>query len=259
MAGEDLGVAEVTPRGFLGDRVYALIDRSTGRVVSGKRPNRWPGILDYGAVFTHPPAPGEPVPGVRITLPDGTTCSGDERDSLDRRLSDALGTSVALDSVVPDGASFEYHWPDMDGLVHEGREYRDEVTEHAMPPGTFFDSSSLLILTSASLAHLRELVPGSRFEARRFRPNIVVETTAGQSGFVENEWVGHTLNIGDDVRIEVTKPCLRCVMVSLPQQGLPKDTGVLRAAFDHNGGNVGVKGNVKRPGLIQSGDPVWID
>lgn len=259
MSGEDLDEAEVTPGGLLGDRAYALVDRSSGRVVSAKRPNKWPGILDYGAAFTEPPAPGGPVPEVRVTLPDGATLSSAEREPLDRRLSDSLGTSVKLESVVPAGASFEYHWPDMDGLVYEGRAYRDEITEHDMPPGTFFDSSSLLILTTASLAHLSDLVPGSRFETRRFRPNIVVEPAEGSSGFVENDWVGRTLSIGDDVRVDVTKPCLRCVMVTLPQKGLPKDPRVLRAAFDHNEGHVGVSGSVVRRGHIATGDSVWID
>ncbi len=186
-------------------------------------------------------------------------CSSVEREELDRRLSESLGASVTLESVVPEGASFEYHWPDMDGLVYKGREYRNEITEHEMPTGTFFDSSSLLILTTASLTHLHELVPGRGFEARRFRPNIIIEPNPGLTGFVENEWVGRALAIGDQVRIDVTGPCLRCVMVSLPQQGLPKDLGVLRAAFDYNDGNVGVKGSVVRPGAVRIGDPVWID
>jgi uncharacterized protein YcbX len=35
------------------------------------------------------------------------------------------------------------------------------------------------------------------FDARRFRLNIVVETGAAASGFVEDEWIGQTLEIGD--------------------------------------------------------------
>ena len=59
----------------------------------------------------------------------------------------------------------------MEGLLYEGRLYRDEITEHRMPAGTFFDSATLLLLTTASLSHLRRLAPGSDF--RRSFPLIV--------------------------------------------------------------------------------------
>ena len=36
MMGEQLDQAELTGRGLLGDRAYALIDRDTGKVVSAK-------------------------------------------------------------------------------------------------------------------------------------------------------------------------------------------------------------------------------
>ena len=49
------------------------------------------------------------------------------------------------------------------------------------------------------LAKLAEIYPEGRFEARRFRPNIVVDT-GDQKGFVENDWVGKILSIGDTVR-----------------------------------------------------------
>jgi len=43
-----------------------------------------------------------------------------------------------------------------------------------------------------------------RFEVRRFRPNVVVTPTDGQAGFIENEWVGRSLAIGDEVRLRIT-------------------------------------------------------
>ena len=47
----------------------------------------------------------------------------------------------------------------------------------AAAPGTFFDVSALHVLTTATLQHLGELAPGSRFAVERYRPNIVIETT----------------------------------------------------------------------------------
>jgi len=258
MAGEDLASAEVTPQGVLGDRAYALVDSETGKVVSAKRPKRWAGILDCEASFLEPPTPELPVPPVRVTLPDGTAAASDDPRALDGCLSAALGRPVRLASAAPPGAAFEYHWPDMPGLVYEGRARRDEITVHEMPRGTFFDSASLLVLTTTSLAHLRGLVPGTDFDAVRFRPNLVIEPVDGHERFVENDWVGRTLHIGDEVRIEITKPCLRCVMVTLPQRGLIEDPVVLGAVFEHNEGNVGVKATVVSTGRVAIGDRVLL-
>ncbi|HJP68659.1 MAG TPA: MOSC N-terminal beta barrel domain-containing protein, partial [Sphingomicrobium sp.] len=45
MLGEDQVRAQVTSRGLAGDRIYALIDVQTGKVVSAKLPHRWRGML----------------------------------------------------------------------------------------------------------------------------------------------------------------------------------------------------------------------
>jgi uncharacterized protein YcbX len=84
----------------------------------------------------------------------------------------------------------------------------------------------------------------------------VVATPAEDQGFVENGWVGRTMAIGGDVRLAITEPCPRCVMTTLPQGDLPKDSGILRTAAQHNGVNVGVYASVVNGGTIRRGDPV---
>src|SRR5262249_24406500 len=66
--------------------------------------------------------------------------------------------------------------------------------------------------------------------------------------------VGHTVAIGDSVRLANTEPCPRCVMITLPQGDLPKDSGILRTAAQHNGVNVGVDASVARRGTIRPSD-----
>jgi MOSC domain-containing protein len=257
MAGEDLEAALLVQRGLAGDRAYALIDRETGRVVSAKRPRLWPGILGYQARLIDASVAGD-APVVAITLPDGRTAASTDRPALDALLSRTLGRPVALSTPPPSGATFEYHWPDQPGLRYQGRLYRDEITAHEMPPGTFFDSGTIHLLTTASLAELRARAPGSRFEPTRFRANLVIETNEA-AGFVENDWVGRTIRIGATVLIRVTKPCIRCVMVNLDHRGAPADAAVLAAAFGHNGGNVGVKGEPLSVGPVRVGDPVVVE
>ena len=253
MMGEELNAADLTQRGLLGDRAYALVDRSTGKVVSAKNPRKWSKLFDFRAAFVEAPRSGQKIPPVRITLPNGTIATTEQGD-LEQALSDVLGREVTLATTAPETPSLEEYWPDLDGLAH-----RETVTDESMAAGTFFDSAVIHVLTTATIDRLRELYPQGRFEVRRFRPNIVVEAAAGEKGFVENDWIGHTLALGDEVRLSITGPCPRCVMTTLPQGDLPRDPGILRTAAQHNQVNVGVYANVVRGGTIRRGDPVRLE
>src|SRR5688572_10033923 len=41
MMGEELNSSEVTERGLLGDRQFAIVDRATGKVGGAKNPRKW--------------------------------------------------------------------------------------------------------------------------------------------------------------------------------------------------------------------------
>jgi uncharacterized protein YcbX len=58
MLGERLDATEVSGSGLAGDRAYALIDTTTGKVVSAKNPRLWPNMLGCRARFLEPPQAG---------------------------------------------------------------------------------------------------------------------------------------------------------------------------------------------------------
>jgi MOSC domain-containing protein len=254
MMGEELNAAEVTDRGLVGDRQFAVVDASTGKVAGAKNPRKWGNFFDFRAAYVEPPQQGSKLPAVRLTLPDGSVVTSEQPD-LAQALSRALGREVAFAEAEhhgeASGAQAEEYWPDMEGL-----EYRDTVTEWELPAGTFFDLAVVHLLTTATIERLRALYPEGRFEVRRFRPNIVVATGPDQQGFVENDWIGRTLAIGDEVRLRITGPCPRCVMTTLPQGDLPKDPGILRTAAQNNEANVGVYADVVKGGTVRRGDDV---
>jgi uncharacterized protein YcbX len=253
MMGEELDVTEVTECGLLGDRAYAVVDSSDGKIATAKNPRKWPHLFDFSATFIEPARAGARVPSVRIALRDGTTVTSD-RDDLNQILSKAFNRQVTLRTAQHGAVNAEEYWPDMEGLDH-----RDTVTDFTLPEGTFFDCAMVHLLTTATLDRLSELYPQGRFEVRRFRPNIVVQPTAGAKGFVENAWVGHTLAIGMAVRLKITGPCGRCVMTTLEQGDLSGDPGILRTAAQHNQVNVGVYAAIVRGGTIRRGDPVRLE
>jgi len=253
MMGEELNATEVTERGLLGDRAYALVDGADGKVASAKNPRKWPRLFDFRATFIEPPRAAAKAPPVRITLPDGATVTSDQGD-LNQILSNALNREVTLIATQRGAVNAEEYWPDMEGLDH-----RDTVTDFTLPEETFFDCAVIHLLTTATLDRLRELYPQGRFEVRRFRPNIVVQLGSGEMSFAENSWIRHTLLIGDEVRLNVTGPCPRCVMTTLPQGDLPRDAGILRTAAQHNQANVGIYAAVLRGGTIRRGDPIRLE
>ncbi len=253
MMGEELNSSRVTPRGLQGDRAFALADAATGKIASAKNPSRWPGLFQFRAAFAQPLGGNGSLPPVSITFPDGATASTGD-NNLEAELSSSLGRPVRFLSAAPQAGTLEEYWPDIDGLPR-----RDTVTDEAMPSGTFFDLGIIHLITTATLDSFRSRYPGGRFEVRRFRPNLVIETLPHLADFPENDWNEKALCIGSEVRLKITGPCARCVMTTLPQGDLPKDTGILKTAVQHNKAQVGSYASVLQPGLIRRGDPVRLE
>jgi uncharacterized protein YcbX len=253
MMGEELNATQVGTKGFQGDRVFALADAETGKIASAKNPSKWPTLFSFRAAFTGPLNGSDTLPPARITLPDGSTVSTDDKN-IATQLSSSLGKPVRFLKSATATGTLEEYWPDIDGLAR-----RDVVTDEAMPADTFFDLGMIHLLTTATLDSYRALYPEGRFESRRFRPNLILQTLPGVQGFPENDWDGKILSVGNEVKIKITGPCGRCVMTTLPQGDLPKDTGILKVAARHNQARVGVYASVLSGGIIRAGDVVQIE
>lgn len=247
MQGEELNAAELSPAGLVGDRRFAVVDQQSGKVAGAKNPRKWPGFLQLRASYVSPPLAGAALPPVRVTLPDGTSATSEEPE-LPKLLSGALGRDVTF------AGATDSTQASAEDLVAG----TDDVVEWDLPSGTFFDCAAVHLVTTASLDRLRALYPAGRFEPRRFRPNIIVATGPDAAGFVENDWVGREVAIGDAVRLRVFMTTGRCVMTTLPQFDLPKDAGILRTAAQHNGAAVGVYAEVLSGGTVRRGDFVAV-
>ncbi|WP_405969228.1 MOSC domain-containing protein [Streptomyces sp. NBC_00988] len=101
------------------------------------------------------------------------------------------------------------------------------VTSGSVAPGTFFDFGQVHLVTTASLARMRTMYPAGDFDARRFRPNLVVDTDSGP-GFPEDAWLGSRLRVGEAL-FRVVVPTPRCVIPTLGHDELPPDPGIMRA------------------------------
>jgi MOSC domain-containing protein len=264
MLGERLERLEVGERGVIGDRAWALRESVKGWVVSAKK---FAGMLDLRASYESPPRDDGSAP-IKIQLPDGRMLHAADADAA-ATLSAVLGCEVVIER-----AQAGQHTR---AGIDPGTIFGDVPIENVMPQltaatmpdtfslvnGTFFDSATMHVLATGTLAHMRSLVgEGAQLDARRFRPNIVVETGAAASGFVEDEWIGQTLEIGDGangvVKIIAMQPALRCVMTTHRQEDLGRDLRIIRAAAQFHKATVGVFASVGATGVVRLGDPVFL-
>jgi hypothetical protein len=155
-----------------------------------------------------------------ITFPDGAMLRGDDL-VIHARLSDVLGINVALS--------------------------REGDISH-------FDDGPIHLVTTASLRALGALLTQDEADARRLRPNVVVETDG--EGFQEDNWEGREILLGDTVRLRVTKQTERCVMVNFAWDSLREEPHALRALAQTHDACLGVYADVLVPGLLRTGAPV---
>ena len=219
MLGERLQQARITPAGLVGDRFWAVVDADSGVSLSAKR---YPNLLQCAARTERDE--------VLVTLPDGATHRVDA-PQLAEALSAMLGRDVQLRAAAQ--TSIIRHEFPTEIAKGEGEPFLWEPHTEA-----FFDSAPLHLITTATLDHLQQLAPQSDFSYARFRANFLVRCEG--SGFVEDEWTGRELMLGE-ISCAVLRRKPRCVMVIRPQGDLPDDVQVLRTTLDHNEGNAGVE------------------
>lgn len=271
MLGEQLHHVELTDRGVVGDRAYAVLDREDGKIATGKHPRKWSKLVELSAAYVE-----DVTSPVAITFPDGTVVRTDE-PGVDESLSTYLGRDVTLIAHAEEGQVVEEVWPRIDGLAPpelveamsggrlEGDDPISDIPVSSMaPPGTFFDLTTLHVLTTATLRRLAELEPSADFDVRRYRPNVLVDVDGAD--FVENGWPGSTLSLGPAAEARVDMPTMRCVMTTLARADLAKDRGSLQAIARHNRQEIfgglwacaGVYASVIASGGVTVGDPVTI-
>ena len=234
LRGEALERIAIGPSGIPGDRAFALRDARDGRILSAKRTAA---LLALRAVY--PEGPERPA---LIDLGDGrrTTTAAADAGAV---LSAALGRAIELCG------------PD-DRRDDRRVEWDDEMTFDA-PAGAFVDLAPLHVLTTASLGAISACHPEGRFDARRFRPNLLVDSGTRQ-GFVEDDLEGKVLAIGKTLRLRVFMPTIRCALTTRAQEDLPPDPAILRTVVERHGGNLGAYARVEAAGEVRVGDPVAV-
>jgi uncharacterized protein YcbX len=265
MIGVEVTDVELSTSGVVGDRTWATRDLERGGIRGAKKIG---GLMRLAARYTAEAGIGAEV---AIRLPDGTEVTTSDPE-VHERVSAALGHSVRLEALrPPDDLDHYRRGPaDTDDLLAElravfGREddeplpdlgqFPPEILEFESPPGTYYDVHPLLVLTTSALRSLRDALPGSAIDVRRFRPSVVVDT-GDEPGHPELGWTGRRARLGAS-EIELVGPCPRCVMVTREiSDDLPADRAVLRHIVRDLDQCLGAYARVVVPGRVAVGDPV---
>ncbi|MGA0840628.1 MAG: MOSC domain-containing protein [Pseudomonadales bacterium] len=269
MGGESLAAAQLTACGLLGDRQWATRNDSAGEIQGAKKmPLLMQCVARYrGAVGV------DGLPPVDITLPDGS-CTATDDAALGQKLSALLERPISLWPVQPASNLAHYRRrpmapPDMGAEMAEIFQrlpdepmpdfsiFAPELSQYTSMPGDYFDAFPLHLLTTASLAAMAARNPGAQWDARRFRPNLVIDPGSDAEGLVELGWVGRTVLVGG-AEISCVTPAPRCGMTTRAQPGLANDPSVLRTIVADAAQNLGLYARVITAGEVRVGDPVLL-
>jgi MOSC domain-containing protein len=257
MLGTTVNEILITEHGALGDRAWALRDVESGRIASAKK---FPRLLEFRATYEVEPT-FDKRGRVRIETPDGQAVDPEDPDAS-RLISNILGRTLQLENQAHEDEKTSIDRKTVFGDVPIS-EMKPDWTPDTMPDyfqlmkNSFLEIGPLFVLASGSVEHLLKLQGGTaQIDRRRFRPNLFVDTAPETDRFIEDEWIGGTLGVGETLALDEIQPTLWCVTSTLAQEELPRDLSILRTAAKAHKGCLGVYACVRTPGVARVGDPV---
>jgi uncharacterized protein YcbX len=273
MGGERLAESAIATRGLHADRMWAVRDVELDTFTTARR---WPVLLQCSARFAQDPADRSAAPGdvleVIVTFPDGSELSSSD-PAMDAHLSELIGKPARLESLPALSEKRRYRTPQATKAdlrrqfaIPDGEPLPDfsmfpvrklaELARYATPVGALYDAYPIHLVTHASLRAVAERAPGSQFDVRRFRPNVVI---AGEGAeLAEFGWCGGRLR-APNAAFDAEIPTLRCSIPTRQQGGLPADPDVLRTINAHADHCFGVYANVAAAGTLAEGDPLELE
>jgi uncharacterized protein YcbX len=233
MLGERLEDVEIGPRGCEGDRRWIVVDAASGERIANKRGPTDPRLRACRAELLDA---GDQHSPLRVTLPDASRHEG---AAIEAALSELLERRVRLErSDTPADGRF-------------------------VTTGAFHDLAPIHLITIGTLAHLRALAPGSDWDVRRFRPNLLLDTGSDAEAFEEDALLGSGLEAPSGLELRVGLPTPRCVVPTRAQDDLPADPGILRTLVERHRidlgpfgrlGCAGAYAEIASAGRLRTGD-----
>lgn len=266
MAGESLQQGSLGAKGLAGDRIWAVRDVKRQEIQSCKfRPE----LLLCAARCRN--GDGDHVD---VIFPDDNVLGAENPQAHDK-VSRLIGHASTIEPLRPvaDLDFYRRYRVDDHSWLDELKATFDRENGEPLPgffdefpaaaaefvalPGTFFLVTPFHLLTTATLATLKQMQPQSDWDARRFRPNVIIDTGAA-TGLLEQQWVGKKLVLGE-ATIECPSTTPRCGAITRAQRDFAADKSILRTVVSKADQNVGIYGNTLIAGDLRVGDAVYVE
>jgi uncharacterized protein len=224
IGGEAVSSAIVSAQGVMGDRMYGLFDAASRSPATPEKDRRWHKALSLTATLNDDGT-------TTIRFPDNNEIELSAA-SAPIHLSDFFGFDVGIGKI-----GFEPHGSDFPSLQHRQPHF------------------PIHLLTTGSLRYLAHLREVDCVDVRRFRPNILLQSTSNDEDicFAEAAWIGKRGRT-QDVTLTVEEEATRCGMTIIPQPGIEGDPEILRTILRRNRRRLGAYCTVEKTGVLHVGD-----
>ncbi|NRD80226.1 MOSC domain-containing protein [Bacillus sp. BRMEA1] len=221
-SGESVKQTKIMDYGLYGDRSHAFLDET--------RPGKFLTITQFAEMVQYKARfAGEDsihkYPCVEITTPKGKIVGWGDI-GLKREIEEQSGRKISFVTYPPNHVPL--------GAIEE---------EH------------IQLVTDASIDQLKKLWEKDTIDYRRFRPNLFISLIA-KIPFIEEQWFGRRLKIGENVVIELKRHCERCMMITVDPENAKKDPSLLKTIVNERNNYFGVYASVIKIGEIFVGDEV---
>ena len=238
MAGEALPEAFLGYAGMYGDRAYAFLD-STG-------PRGFPYLTgrDQREMLLYRP---------RFRNPEIALRPPNQPDALQLGDLSPVYPSLAklmVDVETPSGQLLAIDDPALLAMLAEERSGLSLIQSHR----AMTDCRPLSLISLQTVEQLGEEVNAS-LDKRRFRANIYVQLGVA-SGFEEDAFVGHRLQIGPRAVVAVLERDARCKMITIDPDTAQETPAIMRNVARAHGGNAGVYCAVITEGVVRPDDAI---
>ena len=165
------------------------------------------------------------------------------------------GCTGALDVTTPDGRTLDIDDAALLDVLGEQLDSRHQISvirsERGMP-----DAHPVSLFSLQTARRLGEEL-GAPIDKRRFRANIYLDLEAAD-GFGEDEFVGHSLRIGETVVLSIVERDPRCKMITLDPDTAEASPEVMKLVARAHQSCAGVYAAVLVEGTIRPGDAVYL-
>lgn len=222
--GESVQKTRIMEYGLYGDRSHAFLDET--RLGKFLTITQFPEMVLYKSRFVGKELVEE-YPEVEIMTPEGKTFNwGNEKltNEIEHKTQRKISLVTYAPSNIPLGAIEEEH---------------------------------IQLVTDASIDKLREIWGKTEIDYRRFRPNLLISLKE-KIPFIEEQWFGKRVRIGNNVEIELKTHCERCMIITVDPENAERDATLLKTVVKERNNYFGVYASVIKTGEIHVGDEVFL-